>query len=237
MQINGMSAESLQASMAHETQCKKCCIAIGSIVHLVFAGVIGLIYALWWANANSLQSHYNYICVEAGGSEDECDTNQATLYVVGPLLYFIASFDSQKLQNELWTDWSQALDYAVQIEQECGVIETEDVDNCWLDGNRWSKIFALCGVTMILLAANSGLMILGAWSFHARGLAACCGSLCCCLNLAAIITTGVFRYNTWGNFSALCEGPSKYDSSNEYGVNNDRTYSGDAELIVALWIC
>ena len=86
---------------------------------------------------------------------------------------------------------------------------------CAPSGNRFNVIYILSGVTMLLLAANSALMILGAWSFHARGLAGCCGSLCCCLNLAAIITTGVFRYNNWGSLSALCNGGSKYvdDSS------------------------
>ena len=89
---------------------------------------------------------------------------------------------------------------------------------------------------MLLLAANSALMILGAWSFHARGLAGCCGSLCCCLNFAAIITTGVFRYNNWGQLSALCDGDSKYDSDSN-SLNSDRTVSGDAALITGLWIC
>ena len=50
MQVNGMSVESLQASMQHETQCKKCCIAIGSAIHLAFAGIVGLIFAIWWGN-------------------------------------------------------------------------------------------------------------------------------------------------------------------------------------------
>lgn len=54
MQISGMNTAEMQANMAHEGQCKKCCIAIGSIVHLVFAGVVGLIYALWWSNQNSI---------------------------------------------------------------------------------------------------------------------------------------------------------------------------------------
>ena len=126
----------------------------------------------------------------------------------------------------------------------CGLDDL--TSSCWTDGNRWSKIYSLCGITMFLLAANSALMILGAWSFHARGLAACLGSLCCCLNLAAIITTGVFRYNTWGSFSALCLAPTKYealptsitDITDVTGLSSDsRTYESDASVIVALWIC
>ena len=88
---------------------------------------------------------------------------------------------------------------------------------------------------MILLAVNSALMVLGAWSFHARGLAGCCGSLCCCLNLASIITTGVFRFNDWGKLSMLCEGGSKYVADDEL-PSDDRTVQGDASIIVGLWI-
>ena len=130
---------------------------------------------------------------------------------------------------------SDAYDLVADIADACGT-DT----NCVDDGNRFSVIYAFCGVTMLLLAANSALMIIGAWSFHARGLAGCCGSLCCCLNFAAIITTGVFRYNDWGQLSALCENcPSKYDDM--IGINfyfsNDRTVAGDAALITGLWIC
>ena len=53
MQINGMSAEQLQAGMEHESTCKKCCIAIGSVIHMLAAAAIGIVYAVYWSNANS----------------------------------------------------------------------------------------------------------------------------------------------------------------------------------------
>ena len=115
-------------------------------------------------------------------------------------------------------NWSDAMSYWVDIQKDCG----DDLQTCEEHGNRFSVIYALAGVTMLLLAANSALMILGAWSFHARGLAGCCGSLCCCLNLASIITTGVFRFNHWGKLSMLCEGASKY-VSDEQPLSDDRT--------------
>ena len=129
------------------------------------------------------------------------------------------------------------MSYYADLESECGAFSIDTEESCWTNGNRWSVVYALCGLTMLLLAVNSALMILGAWSFHARGLAACCGSLCSCLNLAAIITTGVFRYNTWGSFSALCTGPTKYDADNPNHVNDDTTYATDAAVITGLWIC
>ena len=115
-------------------------------------------------------------------------------------------------------NWADAESYWVDIEQDCG----DDLTDCIEHGNRFSVIYALAGTTMLLLAANSALMVLGAWSFHARGLAGCCGSLCCCLNLASIITTGVFRFNHWGKLSMLCEGGSKYVSDDEL-LSDDRT--------------
>ena len=55
MQVNGYSKEMLEESMKNESTCKKLCIAIGSGVHLVFAAIVGIIFAVWWANANSFQ--------------------------------------------------------------------------------------------------------------------------------------------------------------------------------------
>ena len=96
-----------------------------------------------------------------------------------------------------------------EIEEDCG---SDKSSSCYTNGNRWSIIYTFCGITMVLLSVNALLMIAGAWSFHARGLASCCGSLCCCLNLASIITAGVFRFNNQGNLSALCLSGTKYDS-------------------------
>lgn len=95
---------------------------------------------------------------------------------------------------------------------------------------------------MFFLAANAGLMILGSWNFNARGLAACCGGICCCLNFGAIITTGVFRFNSWGMLTALCLAPTKYEGMTDDGTEvkdfgTSRTYESDASVIVALWIC
>ena len=89
---------------------------------------------------------------------------------------------------------------------------------------------------MILLTAKSAMMILGAFSLHVRLAAGCCLTLCGCLNLACIITTGVFRFNSWGKLSTLCDGPSKF-VDNDSPLSDDRTVSGDAALIVGLWIC
>ena len=154
---------------------------------------------------------------------DLCDIN---VYDRLPFAYYNASPSIYYGSNA-----SDAADLVEDIKNSCGTYS-----ECLDENNRFSVIYAFCGTTMILLAANSALMILGAWSFHARGLAGCCGSLCCCLNFAAIITTGVFRFNNWGQLSALCENcPSKYQDSPV--LSDDRTVAGDAALITGLWVC
>ena len=221
-----MSVEAMQASIDHETQCKKCCIAFGSMVHLAFAGAIGIIFALWWSNANQWNAIKNEYC-----ERDSCD---AMIYNMGPLIYWYS--DKFKATNYYGDNIKTADSYVNDLIDQCGL---DHQSSCWYEGNRWSIVYALCCSTMLLLAVNSGLMVIGAWSLHARGLAACCGSVCCCLNVAAIVTTGVFRYNTWGLLSALCDGPNKYEGeeNGQLTISDDRTYSGDATLITALWIC
>ena len=130
------------------------------------------------------------------------------------------------------SDADDASEYVQDITDDCGAYNLDD--DCWNQGNRFSKIYVFGGTTMMLLAFNSVLMLLGAWFMHARLIAGCCGCLCCCLNLACIITTAVFRFNSWGKLSTLCDGPAKYDDSDT--LSDDRTVSGDASIIVGLWV-
>ena len=92
---------------------------------------------------------------------------------------------------------------------------------------------------MLLLAINSCCMLAGTWVLQARLMAGVCGCCCCCLNLAAIITIGVFRFNAWGKLSALCEGPSKFenDDGGTLNLSDDHTVANDASLILGLWVC
>lgn len=139
------------------------------------------------------------------------------------------------MEQVYFTDWSQAQAYVQDLNDHCGGPVSESND-CWTRGNRWSLVYALCSMTMLFLAANAALMIFGTWSFFARGLSGCCGTLCCCLNFAAIITTAVLRFNTYGQLSAICTGPTKYVASGPDIVDNSRTFETDAAVILGLWI-
>ena len=137
------------------------------------------------------------------------------------------------MRAKYYSDLASADEYYKEIVDECGAYNADN--ECWNRGNRFSKIYALAGITMMLFACNSVLMLLGTWFVHARLCGGVCGCFCSCLNVASIITTAVFRFSSWGKLSTLCDGPSKFDN----GINplsDDRTVSGDAALIIGLWV-
>ena len=124
------------------------------------------------------------------------DTN---VYDIG---YFAANTDN------MWTDTRQALEYIADLEEEYGMsAEVSDL-SC-----KWSVVYKFCGITFIMIAANSLLNTLGAFNFQSRQLAGVCGCCLGCLNLASVITTGVFRFRTQGKLASLSEVPNWYDSS------------------------
>ena len=65
----------------------------------------------------------------------------------------------------------------------------------------------------------------------------CVGCLAC-VNLAAIITTAVFRFNTAGKLAALSLTSSKYDGKEDGVVKLSAkiTFKDDAKLILGIWI-
>ena len=81
MQVNGYSKEMLEESMKNESACKKLCIAIGSGIHLAFAAIVGIIFAVWLVNANNMNSAYE----EHGGGDD----NDLNFYNFLPAFYMI----------------------------------------------------------------------------------------------------------------------------------------------------
>ena len=72
---------------------------------------------------------------------------------------------SKTCQTTEWINWDEASEYYLNLVDECG---TDMTNSCWMNGNRWSIIYILCAISMLLLAVNAGLMVLGACSHHAR---------------------------------------------------------------------
>ena len=106
----------MEESMKNESTCKKLCIAIGSAVHLAFAAIVGIIFAVWWANSNSMQNLISFF------GEDHQDVN---VYDALPGIYFL--IEEGRIENGTSTyeyysedNWSDAMSYWIDIEKDCG---------------------------------------------------------------------------------------------------------------------
>ena len=60
----------------------------------------------------------------------------------------------------------------------------------------------------------------------------CTQCLFCCFNLAVMIVSAVFRFNTKGSLAAISLTPIYPEGS----VESDRTYVDDGQLILGIWI-
>ena len=97
-------------------------------------------------------------------------------------------------------------------------------------------IYILCATTFFLLATSNLLMLLGMFSVYSRVAGLCCTALFSCLNLAAIVTTAVYRFNQIGQLASLSKAPTQYDESAQWhSISNERTYSDDAKMIIVIW--
>ena len=71
MQVTGLSKDAMREAMDRETMGKKCCIAINSAIHLVFAGVVGVVFVVWWKNMNHIDSDdYSTLDNQSGNAYD-----------------------------------------------------------------------------------------------------------------------------------------------------------------------
>ena len=59
MQVTGFTKETMEESISNETMGKKCCIAVNSAIHLIFAGIVGIILCAWWGNQKSIAGVYD----------------------------------------------------------------------------------------------------------------------------------------------------------------------------------
>ena len=183
MQITGMEAVRLTVEV--ETKRKKMSILAWALVHLGFAVALSICHLMWRHNVNLIQGSYEELCREHD------------IPIRGEL------YDIMWVMGRM-SDQAQADEYRRELEKSCD-------KECRELGNRWSIIYEFCGFTLMLLAVNGIAQAIGAYSFHARAIAACCGCLLGCVNFAAIITTCVFRFNIMGRYSTLSLMPSQYD--------------------------
>ena len=181
MQITGMEAVRLTVEV--ETKRKKMSILAWALVHLSFAAALSICHLMWRHNVNLIQGSYEEVC---RAHDRPIEYNE--LYDV---MWHLGTMSDQEKANE----------YKKELENSCD-------EDCRKLGNRWSIIYEFCGFTLMLLAVNGLAQAIGAYNFHARAIAACCGCLLGCVNFSAIITTCVFRFNIMGRYSTLSLMPS-----------------------------
>jgi hypothetical protein len=118
--------------------------------------------------------------------------------------------------------------------------ELEELDKTEVkEGCRWTIVFAFGGINFVLLAFNAVTLTFGVWYFNARLLGFCCSCLLGCVNIAAIVTTAVFRFNTFGRLASLSTSPARYDPSSpsdDFYLSDKLTYADDGALILGIWI-
>ena len=102
---------------------------------------------------------------------------------------------------------------AKSLEQELDTWDSDDLEK----GSRFTVIYGFCGITFLMLGLANLCTAIGAYSFHARAAGLCFASCLGCINLAALVTTACFRFNTMGKLAALSRCPSEFNGTNEQG--------------------
>ena len=185
--MNGL--ERAQVAMDAESKGRKAYLAVQAIIFLAFFATAGSLYALRYRNINHLNKA---LC-----DTDLFDGTETPLMclITNDNIYNIGFFLEEK-----WSDESKAEEYLKDL---------DSYDQGRLKyGCKWSMVFGFAGINFLLLAFNAVTLTCGVWGFKARILGFCCSCLLGCVNVAAIVTTAVFRFNTIGKLAALSLSPA-----------------------------
>ena len=149
--------------------------------------------------------------------------------------YNVYFYNTDKLAT--WANDGLAKEYIDTLEND-GCAWNMD---CVEDGCRWATIYYFSGVVMLVFAATSLVQVAGSWYHKLRFLGVILACILGCINLAALILTGVVRFNTMGKLAALSQLDNQYDGVSDSEdmvlfISGGRTYQSDGALIVGLWI-
>ena len=155
MQVNGLSG--YQQVMEAEPKSMKTTILVGAGFGMVVSTIVGGLWAAGMANASKLD---NSVC-DLAPEGDSCKNNQS-LYDYG----FFVGFT--KLSKDMWTDKDQANEYLKDLYEGCDITETstspgKDLEECFDGGSKWSVVWSLNAITVLMIAAANLLMMLGAY--------------------------------------------------------------------------
>jgi len=132
--------------------------------------------------------------------------------------------------NGSYTDNETAEQLKLTINETCD-------EQCQKKGCAWSVIYGLAGWTLILIAINAGLLILGAWFYKPRMIGLFCHHFLLIFNIASVVVTFKFRYRDQGKLAAMSIMPSR--PLNDTAFDPDWTYEDDANYIdkIFIWQC
>lgn len=185
MEVRGI--DDLRKQISKETCERKITILSCSLFNMLAAVTIGVFYALWSSNASKIQDKYIEISEERGEHAD---------YVLYDVLWAYGPFTDKELaasyKNDLLSD-------------------TESEESLLQTGVRWTIIYKFGSYMLFMLALNSFVHAIGTYSLKARSISICCTCPLGCLNIAAIVTIAVFRFNTMGKLASLSLVKSSYD--------------------------
>ena len=183
MQVR-VNADGLRAVMEAESPSRKIGFAAQAALWMLFFGVSGGVYLAASSRAYKI-------------NEAMCNKDDPNVAYLHPLCADVNNnvYDIGAL---IWNKYSDEVEAAVLIS------EISKMDDATIfQGTRFTVIYTLCGITFCTIAASYLCLAAGAWSLWARMTGLVCGCLFGCVNLAALITTGVFRFNSIGKLAAL----------------------------------
>ena len=129
-----------------------------------------------------------------------------------------------------WTDVVQADEY-IRLLGNCDA-------ECRSIGTKWSMVYILCYAVMIIIMLQGLLLTLGVWWFPARLTGMIMQTFCAFTLFGAMVTTAVFRFNTYGKLAALSLSPIHvtHDEDGNVMLDTERTYNDDGTLLLRLWV-
>ena len=187
-----------------------------ALLSMAGAATIGGYYDRSRGTVQELQTAWDQYCETTTGAIYYCDYRNDYKYYDSGFL-----FDDSNTATP-FVDNKKANEYIDMLEDDCGSVDYDEFDDCLLRGCRWSIVYTMCSIVLLSVTIHSLLRMCGACSPHFRCMSMVFAPLLCCGNLAAIIVTGVFRFNTMGKLAAQSLIPTEYDGG-EWLLN----YQGD----------
>ena len=112
---------------------------------------------------------------------------------------------------------------------------------------RWTVIFKFLAAVMLLLFLNGIILSIGTYKWNLRAMGMCCNCLLGCVLNAAIIVTGIYRFNTVGTLASMSLAPAwttGFNDSTEVIEYGNLTYNDVGKVIAAffgltilMWFC